>query len=802
MKLNFNKKIIITFSLALIILSSILTSVSYFESINSLHDFGLSFLKNTAEQLSEEIELQNEVLQKLLHSESTILTEKIAKEGEIWIDKEQPHEATIYNQNSMLPTNEIIPTLMLGSSRIENNYSLVDGIRNASGAFATIFQLLPDKLLRISTNIIKKNGERAIMTYIPSSSPVYKAVKSGLPFYGRAVVLGEQLLTAYVPLKNKSGEIVAAVFTGVKILSPEFKNLIGNVSMAGKGYAFVYNTAGDILIHPSATGKNFKKESPKVWDHIKDIKNGLISYNYNDNDRNCFITYFEPWDWHVAVSLTNKEMYMGADSRLLYKNTGTATLGIILAICCVLYVLNRLMSPLRSLAKTTEKIANGDLNARCEYDSNDAIGETVKSVNTMVAELKSKLGFSDGVLKGITIPFIVTDAEGKINYCNNSLLEYAGRDGNPEDYYGEPLSYVFYNDRNKKSLTNTAIEEKKTIHNITATLINIKGTTKHGVFNAAPLYDLDENLIGAFSMVNDITEQKQQQQQIQEQTDRITEVAEQSINIAEQVSSAAAELSSQIDESSKGSHTQRELTAEAATAMEQMNVSVLEVANNAENAASLATESREKAGAGEDIVSEVVQVMDRLRVTTNALKQDMISLGKQADGIGQIITVINDIADQTNLLALNAAIEAARAGEAGRGFAVVADEVRKLAEKTVSATGEVSEYINNIQSSAHNNINTMEQATTAVEEATDLANNSGNALKEIVDFVSQSTDQIRSIATASEEQSAASEQIAQSTSQVNTIAEETAEAMNQSSLAVNELAQLAEELRVLVSSMR
>nr|WP_245543829.1 methyl-accepting chemotaxis protein [Maridesulfovibrio salexigens] len=233
-----------------------------------------------------------------------------------------------------------------------------------------------------------------------------------------------------------------------------------------------------------------------------------------------------------------------------------------------------------------------------------------------------------------------------------------------------------------------------------------------------------------------------------------------------------------------------------------MNVSVLEVANNAENAASLATESREKAGAGEDIVSEVVQVMDRLRVTTNALKQDMISLGKQADGIGQIITVINDIADQTNLLALNAAIEAARAGEAGRGFAVVADEVRKLAEKTVSATGEVSEYINNIQSSAHNNINTMEQATTAVEEATDLANNSGNALKEIVDFVSQSTDQIRSIATASEEQSAASEQIAQSTSQVNTIAEETAEAMNQSSLAVNELAQLAEELRVLVSSMR
>ncbi|WP_419784561.1 methyl-accepting chemotaxis protein [Maridesulfovibrio sp.] len=233
-----------------------------------------------------------------------------------------------------------------------------------------------------------------------------------------------------------------------------------------------------------------------------------------------------------------------------------------------------------------------------------------------------------------------------------------------------------------------------------------------------------------------------------------------------------------------------------------MNVSVLEVASNAENAASLAGESREKAIAGEDVVAHVADVMSHLRNTANNLHADMGNLGMQADGIGKIITVINDIADQTNLLALNAAIEAARAGEAGRGFAVVADEVRKLAEKTVDATSEVSGYIASIQESAHANITNMEEAAAAVDKATGLSEESGKDLKEIVEIVGNSTDQIRSIATASEEQSAASEQIAQSASQVNTIAEETASAMEQSAVAVSELAKLAEQLRVLVASMK
>lgn len=278
--------------------------------------------------------------------------------------------------------------------------------------------------------------------------------------------------------------------------------------------------------------------------------------------------------------------------------------------------------------------------------------------------------------------------------------------------------------------------------------------------------------------------------------------AQQLEKIVEGVSSASEELSAQIEQSSRGTEVQSQRVAETATAMEEMNATVLEVAKNASQAADSSGNARGKAVAGAKVVANAVESITAVQSNSVILKEDMGLLGKQAEGIGQIINVINDIADQTNLLALNAAIEAARAGDAGRGFAVVADEVRKLAEKTMAATKEVGAAISGIQQGARKNLENVENSVVTIEQATSLANESGIALKEIVELVEVSTDQVRSIAAASEEQSAASEEINHSIEDINRISGETASAMNQSAQAVGELAKQAQTLRALIESMK
>jgi methyl-accepting chemotaxis protein len=229
---------------------------------------------------------------------------------------------------------------------------------------------------------------------------------------------------------------------------------------------------------------------------------------------------------------------------------------------------------------------------------------------------------------------------------------------------------------------------------------------------------------------------------------------------------------------------------------------VLEVAKSATRSSQTTDSAKAKAEEGAGIVGQAVQSIGEVQAKAQEIKADMDALGRQASSIGQILNVISDIADQTNLLALNAAIEAARAGEAGRGFAVVADEVRKLAEKTQTATKEVGEAIRGIQAGAEKNIGNVDRAVNSIEEATSLATASGQALGAIVGLIDSASDQVRSIAAASEEQSSASEQINRSIEEVSTISTQTAQTMSEAARAVSGLAEQAMVLKNLVQHMQ
>ncbi|NMC48434.1 MAG: HAMP domain-containing protein [Desulfovibrio sp.] len=284
--------------------------------------------------------------------------------------------------------------------------------------------------------------------------------------------------------------------------------------------------------------------------------------------------------------------------------------------------------------------------------------------------------------------------------------------------------------------------------------------------------------------------------------DGMLQAASQIDTVVERLTSASKELSAQVEQAGRGAELQRERAGETATAMEEMNATVLEVAKNASRASESSDAAKQMAENGATVVRQAIDAITQVQTQTVTLKENMGSLGKQAEEISKIMNVIEDIADQTNLLALNAAIEAARAGEAGRGFAVVADEVRKLAEKTMNATQEVSQAIIAIQTGARKNIQNMEEAAQAVENATGLAGKSGEALSEIVKLVDAAADQVRSIATAAEEQSSASEEINRSIEEINRISSETSQVMSESSHAIQDLAMQANELQVLVEDLK
>ena len=268
------------------------------------------------------------------------------------------------------------------------------------------------------------------------------------------------------------------------------------------------------------------------------------------------------------------------------------------------------------------------------------------------------------------------------------------------------------------------------------------------------------------------------------------------------VSSASTQLSAQIEQSDRGAGEAAQRLSEAATAMNEMNATVQEVARNASAASAASADTKDKATAGAQVVERSLRRIESVHQVSLELKDDMTQLNEHAQDITRIMGVISDIADQTNLLALNAAIEAARAGEAGRGFAVVADEVRKLAEKTMASTNDVGNAIKAIQESTAKSMIGVDNAVERIGEATELAGQSGAALEEIVATVETTADQVNAIATASEEQSAASEEINQSIVQVNDMSRQTAEAMAEAARAVSDLAAQAHGLTELIEAMK
>lgn len=269
-----------------------------------------------------------------------------------------------------------------------------------------------------------------------------------------------------------------------------------------------------------------------------------------------------------------------------------------------------------------------------------------------------------------------------------------------------------------------------------------------------------------------------------------------------QVASASSQLQSTAEQIATGAEEVASQTNTVATASEEMAATSTDIARNCSMAAESSKQTSQFASRGAVIVQETINGMNRIAEHVKQSAKTVESLGSRSEQIGTIVGTIEDIADQTNLLALNAAIEAARAGEQGRGFAVVADEVRALAERTTKATKEISDMIRTIQSETKSAVSAMEEGVSEVEKGAESSVRSGQALEDILAQVNEVTTQINQIATAAEEQTATTCEITSNIQEVTEVVHQSSRGANETAAAASQLSSNAVILQDLVSRFK
>jgi methyl-accepting chemotaxis protein len=613
---------------------------------------------------------------------------------------------------------------------------------------------------------------------------------------------GKLSLRAAVPI-TIDNQVIGAVVSGF--------NITDNYSFVDKIKALcgvectIFNNderASTSIVKEGKRAVGTKMDNVKVLETVLQKDKDFI--NQNIILGKPFQTYY--WPIKDFTGKTVGMYFIGKDRKIIessYSNILYSSITVIVIVGLLLvfvsfYVARLIANPLNRLVSFANAISKGDMILDIDRKSNDEIGQLFNSFKEMTEGIRDKTEHLDKLAQGNLN--IYTEEKSEKDLLAKSINN---------------ISNILTNVKKETDILTTAAAKGEL--DVRSDVTKFQGGFKEIIegFNntiaaiVAPI-DATEKIMEEMSK-GDLTVKLEgnyegKYQRLQSYVNNLSATLNTLISdITEAVQATAAsstQISSSIEEMAAGAHEQSGKVTEVACAVEEMTRTILATTHNVSSASETAQKSGKIADSGGLVVDNTVAGMNKIAGVVNQAASIIKELGTSSQQIGEIIQVINDIADQTNLLALNAAIEAARAGEQGRGFAVVADEVRKLAERTGKATKEIAGMIKLIQTNTDHAVSAIEAGTKEVEEGKILASQAGDSLKEIIGGSKKVVDMVNQVAAASEEQSTTAEEISKNIEGINNVSRETASGIQQIARAAEDLNRLTDNLSSLITRFK